>query len=139
MGLIFLYRPGTPEYNGGHNIAFYVKGDGDLRVNVYSSEHGTYIYKGVTPKGYRKNILSLGDKTIGKQGTFLRVESEDWDRNVIINFNGRDQQFVKELVEASTGKAVKLYVYLSWQERLRDKSGWSIMLRRSAPKKANDA
>lgn len=136
IGLIVYFILSGPNKNGGKIFAVYVKGD--IQINVYSGEYGVYTHRGVVEKGYGRNVLELDDKRIGKVGSSLILESKDWDRNVTIDFTGKEQRFIREVFDVSTGMPIKLYIYLSWQDRLRSGAGWSLMVRKDGNKKGKN-
>lgn len=116
-----------PNKAGGHNIAVYLEGQ-TTEVDVYSSERGGYLYKNLKNGQDVGNILNLTPDRIGRLGGTLRFESKDWDRSITITFEEQDQQLIRNVIQKSTGLSLRLYIYVSWQNKLSTSSGWSIMI-----------
>lgn len=129
ISIYFLFFTG-PNKQGGSNIAIYLEGISSP-VDVYSFELEKYIFKNLGEGHNDENILILDYGKIGKLGEILRFESPDWDRTVTITFQNKDQQIVRNVIQNSTNKTMRLYMNIRWQKKIQTASGWSIAIHRS--------
>lgn len=127
--IYFLFFSG-PNKHGGSNIAISLDGISSP-VDVYSYEQERYIFKNLGEGMDAENILVLDNGKIGKIGEILRFESPDWDRTITITFQNKNQQLVRNVIENSTGKTMRLYIHISWRKKIQTSSGWSIAIHRS--------
>ncbi|PWU07196.1 MAG: hypothetical protein C5B43_00740 [Verrucomicrobia bacterium] len=121
-----------PNKQGGSNIAIYLY-DIHSPIDVYSYEQERYIFKNLGPgEGpSNENILVLENGKIGKMGEILRFESPDWDRTITITFQNKNQQIIRNVIENSTGKTMRLYINITWEKKIQTGSGWQIAIHRS--------
>lgn len=117
-----------PDGEGGRNIAVYLEGK-PMNVDIFSSELNHYIYKDLENGKLVKNILDVSPERVGAEGGILRIEGKDWDRNITITFEDKDEQFIRNVMEKSTGLNLRLYIDMSWQRKLKNASGWMITIR----------
>lgn len=131
-GLIILYIIFCtgPNKHGGSNMAIDIEGISSP-IDVYSYEEERYIFKGLGEGLDTENILVLDHGKIGKVGEILRFESPDWDRTITITFQNKNQQLVRNIIQTSTGKTMRLYIHISWQKKIQTSSGWNIAIHRS--------
>lgn len=127
--LYFVFYTG-PNKQGGSNLAISLDGISSP-VDVYSFEQERYIFKNLGEGLDAKNILVLDQGKIGKVGEILRFESPDWDRTITITFKDKNQQLVRNVIQNSTGKTMRLYIHISWQKKIQNSSGWNIAIHRS--------
>lgn len=129
IAFYFIFCTG-PNKQGGSNIAIYLDGISST-VDVYSYEEERYIFKNLGEGLNEENILVLDHGKIGKVGEILRFESLDWDRTITITFQNKNQQLVRNVIQNSTGKTMRLYIHISWQKKIQTSSGWNIAIHRS--------
>lgn len=129
IALYFIFCTG-PNKQGSNNIAIYTEGISSP-IDVYSFELERFIFKDLGEGHNDENILILDQGKIGKIGEILRFESPDWDRTVTITFQKRNQQLVRNVIQNSTGKTMRLYMNIRWQKKIQTSSGWNIAIHRS--------
>lgn len=129
IGFYYLFLAG-PNKQGGSNLAIYLEGIASP-IDVYSYELEKYIFKNLGEGHNDENVLILDHEKIGKMGEILRFESPDWDRTVTITFQNKNQQLVRNVIQNSTNKTMRLYMNIRWQRKIQTGSGWSIAIHRS--------